>query len=680
MRRVYNSVCAIVMTACCTAVALAQPAAKTTTAVPRLVNFSGTLTDGAGKAQSGVVGVTLALYEEQEGGAPVWMETQNVQADSRGKYTALLGATKNEGIPAEIFGAGQRWLGVQAQGEPECPRVLMTSVPYSLKAVDSETLGGLPASAFALAGTSTGEAGRGAGAGSIAAASSGRTVEPFGAVKPAATPAAVTGTGTTGSVPLWTSSTALGTSNMLQNSSTGNIGINTPTPVAELEVDTSGMLAVFGRNSASASGNGVIGEITGSSGAGVEGLSIAQSGLSYGVEGSSNSTEGVGVQGLANASSGTTYGVYGANASSRGAGVFGKAKGTTGSTYGVYGLDASNEGGGLYGENNSASGTTYGVYAIDFSTEGYGLKAISYAETGTTYGVYGLDGSSAGIGVEGSAVATTGENFGVYGITASNVGTGVKGVGVAVSAEGANAPEGAAGLWGDTSTGAEAILATADNTEAIGAYSKSNSQATVYAENASTEADAIVLATFGPEFTGYCDTFTNGNLMCSGSVGGHAVVNQSRDVALYSVQAAENWMEDAGSGQLKDGIVVIQLEPDFAQTVNTGIDYHVFLTPNGKCMGLYVSQKSPTSFEVRELGDGKASIAFDYRIMARRKGFENIRLADMTGKVQPVSQRKKARVAAQEPGRSAPPLPLALTAARPNPPARTAGADAPPAK
>jgi hypothetical protein len=31
------------------------------------------------------------------------------------------------------------------------------------------------------------------------------------------------------------------------------------------------------------------------------------------------------------------------------------------------------------------------------------------------------------------------------------------------------------------------------------------------------------------------------------------------------------------------------------ETVNTGLDYHVFLTPNGDCKGLYVSQKSPTS-------------------------------------------------------------------------------------
>ena len=75
---------------------------------------------------------------------------------------------------------------------------------------------------------------------------------------------------------------------------------------------------------------------------------------------------------------------------------------------------------------------------------------------------------------------------------------------------------------------------------------------------------------------------------------------------------------------------VIHLENMFGQAVNTGIDYHVFLTPNGDCKGLYVSQKSATSFEVHELGGGTSSIAFDYRIMAKRKGFENIRMADKT--------------------------------------------------
>src|ERR1700683_65619 len=125
MRRIGNSIGAALLVVCGSLVLHAQPATKTTTAVPRLVKFSGTLTEASGKPLTGVVGVTFSLYEGQEGGSPIWMETQNVQAGGTGQYTVLLGSTKNEGLPAEAFASGQRWLGVQAQGEPERPRVLM---------------------------------------------------------------------------------------------------------------------------------------------------------------------------------------------------------------------------------------------------------------------------------------------------------------------------------------------------------------------------------------------------------------------------------------------------------------------------------------------------------------------------------------------------------------------------
>jgi len=148
MKRIGDAMCAILLW---TAVGLAQAPAPTTTAVPRLVKFSGTLVDHGGKPLSGVIGVTFALYEGEQGGVPLWMETQNVQADAEGRYSVLLGSTKNEGIPAAVFASGQRWLGVEAEAGAELPRMLMASVPYSLKAVDAETLGGLPASAYALA-------------------------------------------------------------------------------------------------------------------------------------------------------------------------------------------------------------------------------------------------------------------------------------------------------------------------------------------------------------------------------------------------------------------------------------------------------------------------------------------------------------------------------------------------
>jgi hypothetical protein len=50
------------------------------------------------------------------------------------------------------------------------------------------------------------------------------------------------------------------------------------------------------------------------------------------------------------------------------------------------------------------------------------------------------------------------------------------------------------------------------------------------------------------------------------------------------------------------------LEPTFIQTVNTAMDYHVFLTPNGDSRGLYVVAKTATFFEVREQGGGTSDI------------------------------------------------------------------------
>jgi len=43
-----------------------------------------------------------------------------------------------------------------------------------------------------------------------------------------------------------------------------------------------------------------------------------------------------------------------------------------------------------------------------------------------------------------------------------------------------------------------------------------------------------------------------------------------------------------------------------------------------------VVSKSATSFEVREQGGGVSNVGFDYRVVAKRKGYERVRLADVT--------------------------------------------------
>ena len=127
-----------------------QPASTAT--VPRLIRMQGAVRDEAGKPLSGRVGVTFALYKDQNDQELVWQENQNVQLDSAGRYSVLLGATNESGLPLEIFSAGEaRWLGVRPDGQAEQPRILLLSVAYALKAADSEMLGGKPASAFVLA-------------------------------------------------------------------------------------------------------------------------------------------------------------------------------------------------------------------------------------------------------------------------------------------------------------------------------------------------------------------------------------------------------------------------------------------------------------------------------------------------------------------------------------------------
>ena len=204
------------------------PSSISNTVVPQLVNYSGVLTDINGKPLTGVVGVTFALYQDSEGGTPLWMETQNVQPTKGGHYIVMLGSTSSTGLPQDVFVTGQaRWLGVQVEGQAESARVLLVAVPYALKAGDAETIGGLPASAFMLA---NGSSGTSAGPKSALAAASSAASENSA---PPANPA-VTGKGTVNYIPMWDTASDIVDSLIFQKSS--GIGIGTTAPAATLDV------------------------------------------------------------------------------------------------------------------------------------------------------------------------------------------------------------------------------------------------------------------------------------------------------------------------------------------------------------------------------------------------------------------------------------------------------------
>jgi hypothetical protein len=120
--------------------------------IPHLIRFSGQVKAATlPSSQTGIVSLRFTIYDSEKGGTALWQEVQNTQADMLGRYEVLLGAASTEGVPPSLFSTGaQRWLGVQVirSGADEEPRVALVSVPYAVKAGDAQTLGGLPASAF----------------------------------------------------------------------------------------------------------------------------------------------------------------------------------------------------------------------------------------------------------------------------------------------------------------------------------------------------------------------------------------------------------------------------------------------------------------------------------------------------------------------------------------------------
>lgn len=480
---VRRSVCLLLI--CCTLPLMAQSAPSADSVVPAVVKFTGALNDSNGKPLTGTVGVTFLLYKEQTGGAPLWIETQNVQADKNGHYSVLLGSASSHGLSAEAFTGGEaRWLAVQPIGQGEQARVALASVPYAMKAIDAETLGGRPASAFM-------------------------------AVPPAGSQGSPQGPQAEQSNEIVCSSTT---------------------------ACKTGFVPLFSSNG-----------------------------------GSAKVTDSIVTQ------SGTTVKIAGTET-------------TTGTISAGGDLDA--------GGNVNASGNVSANGNLDANGS---VNAI--------LSVVGLGG--------------------IQGGTYNSAGIGASGIGYSQSFESTNyLGHQAIGVWGDSGNylGYGVFGSADDGIAVVGANNSSSGYPAAFFENDENgNPEDPVMKTYGGAYGGYCSIDVTGDLFCTGSKSAVVPVDGgSRKVALYAIESPENWFEDAGSSQLNNGQGVVNLESIFQQTVNTGINYQVFLTPNGDCKGLYVSQKTPTSFVVRELGGGTASLTFDYRIMAKRKGYENIRLADKT--------------------------------------------------
>lgn len=367
----------------------------------------------------------------------------------------------------------------------------------------------------------------------------------------------------------------------------GNVGIGTTLMGAKLDVQAlSGIALAATGGFMGVSANGGSYGVYGDGGT----YGVYGSGGVYGTYGASSGFAGLYGQG-------GSYGVYGLGTTT---GVYGD-----GASYGVYG-STSGSGDGLYGQSGggngvNANGGTRGVYAAGGA---YGVVAATssgtavYATSSTGTGMYtsgGFNGvlaySLGGTGV----YADGGAGDGVYGYGDGN---GLVGSGVV------------RGLY--ATGGSYGVVAAPTGNFGTGIYGSDGG-----------------LTAFAAQFLGLVDVY--GDFNCYGSKSAAVPMNNGEYHAVYAVESPESWFEDFGTAQLVKGRALVTIEPGFAQTVNTTIAYHVFLTPKGDCNGLYVTNEGSTSFEIRELQKGRSDLQVTYRIVAKRKGHEHLRLARVSG-------------------------------------------------
>ena len=223
------------------------------------------------------------------------------------------------------------------------------------------------------------------------------------------------------------------------------------------------------------------------------------------------------------------------------------------------------------------------------------------------------DGSGAGAGVFGNCVDTGPGVFGIssggpgiHGESPGPGGNGVEGIGTVTGVSGTS--DKGFGVWATSSTGS-----------AILGHAKGLSGSKAIAVDGRTD--------FSTQTAGYFlgKVYVQGSFLVTGAKSAAVPFPDGGLRQLYAVESPESWFEDFGEGKLVAGKAEVALDPGFASVVRG--DYHVFLTPLGDSNGLFVARRDAKGFEVREQKGGGSTLAFSYRVVARRKDIEGARFA-----------------------------------------------------
>ncbi len=96
--------------------------------------------------------------------------------------------------------------------------------------------------------------------------------------------------------------------------------------------------------------------------------------------------------------------------------------------------------------------------------------------------------------------------------------------------------------------------------------------------------------------------------------------NEGKERIMAAPEAPEALFQDYGIGKLINGYAKIDIDPVLTKNIRVDETHpmKVFIQLEGDCKGVYVFNKTATSFEVKELQSGNSNVSFSYQIVAFR--------------------------------------------------------------
>jgi hypothetical protein len=280
------------------------------------------------------------------------------------------------------------------------------------------------------------------------------------------------------------------------------------------------------------------------------------------------------------------------------------------------------------------------VWSADIAWSNGALKVLNYGNGPSIWGWNGGGGNAIRGYAEGSGLGVYGEstlNDGIVGHTSANGKSGVygrnEGSGFGVTGR---STSGFGGYFDSGNDHFDVVLGGAvgrintwpdhPNSEL---YLSSNADIILKLDNDGGGNNVLRVKNSGGDDV--CTINEAGQLTCIGVKNALVETDNFGHRLLYAIEGAEVWFEDIGSAELEEGEAFIPFENIFSETVNLEYGYQIFLTPLcSEPVLLFVTDKASDGFTVKgvTLTGDFSDCAFDYRVIAKRFGYEEVRLEE----------------------------------------------------